>query len=249
MKHSLAKMRLHVFVDRRRLALSDAAQLGRAALRTTARLVLRHRDGNVLRFQSRRPKQCVVQALLGRRYRVALRCHRRRQLRAFAPLALLAHESPLELGELLAQLRQFCVLRLGVRLPTAVVIVVVRRSQRLALITSRSSCRSPACCGAQFFLLPASKAPVDARCKRRCRPEASPAPSRPSQQLGRRPSPAACETGPVPAACNTGPGHPIEEQNFAPVTTAPQKNEEVPAEKIHPPLPMHDRAQPVVAAP
>lgn len=40
----------------------------------------------------------------------------------------------------------------------------------------------------------------------------------------------------------------IPKENLAAVAAAPQKNEQMPGEKIHPPLPSHDTAQPVVPA-
>jgi hypothetical protein len=38
----------------------------------------------------------------------------------------------------------------------------------------------------------------------------------------------------------------IPKENLAAVAAAPQKNEQMPGEEIHPPLPSHDAAQPVV---
>jgi hypothetical protein len=40
----------------------------------------------------------------------------------------------------------------------------------------------------------------------------------------------------------------IPKQNLAAIAAAPQKNEQMPGEEIHAPLPSHDAAQPVVPA-
>src|SRR5262249_26964209 len=88
-----------------------------------------------------------------------------RQLARLEALALLAEQASLELLEFLFEQGKLRRLLFGVFLPTAIV-VVGGRSQRLALITLRSVCRSPVRVARLFS---ASTPPAGARSGHRSR--------------------------------------------------------------------------------